>query len=100
MRNRIGSSTSTPSLARENSLERLDTAIGKLQDARRDAVERNPALALFEKRNKNTDNLLEQASALSASRHRNAGTAISGATLDSQTLIDGLNTNAESWMKA
>ncbi|MHA6893475.1 hypothetical protein ACQUJT_05240 [Ralstonia pseudosolanacearum] len=102
MMNRIGSSTSTstPNLARENSLERLDTAIGKLQDARRDAVKRNPALALFEKRHKNTDNLLEQASGLSADRHRNAGTSKNDSTPDSQALVNALNSNAESWMKA
>lgn len=100
--NRIGSSTSTstPNLARENSLVQLDTAIGNLQDARRDAVKRNPALALFEKRHKNTDKLLEQASGLSANRHRSDGKSKNDATPDSQALIDALNSNAESWMKA
>ncbi|CBJ38748.1 conserved protein of unknown function [Ralstonia solanacearum CMR15] len=98
MMNRIGSSTSTstPNLA----LDRLDTAIAKLQDARRDAVKRNPALALFEKRHKNTDNLLEQASGLSANRYRTDGKSKNDATPDSQVLIDALNSNAESWMKA
>ncbi|MEF9387445.1 hypothetical protein V4890_17735 [Ralstonia solanacearum species complex bacterium KE056] len=102
MMNRIGSSTSTstPNLARENSLERLDTAIGDLQQARRDAVKRNPALALFSSRNNNTDSLLEQASSLSANRHRTAGKSKNDATPDSQGLIDGLNSLAKAWMKA
>ncbi|WP_247537891.1 hypothetical protein [Ralstonia pseudosolanacearum] len=101
MRNRIGSSTSTstPNLERENSLERLDTAIGNLQQARRGALERNPALALLEPRSKNTEKLLVEASGLSANRHRSDGKS-KNATPDSQGLIDGLNSLAESWMKA
>ncbi|MHA6878434.1 hypothetical protein [Ralstonia pseudosolanacearum] len=102
MRNRIGSSTSTstPNLERENSLERLDTAIGNLQQARRGALERNPALALLEPRSKNTEKLLVEACGLSSNRHRSDGKSKNDATPDSQGLIAGLNSLAESWMKA
>ncbi|MFV0918626.1 hypothetical protein ACI2VP_17345 [Ralstonia nicotianae] len=83
----------------ETLFEQLDTAIGNLQDARRKATQKNPALALFESRNKNTDKLLEQASAISANHHRNAG-AKNDAMPDSTNLIDALNNAAESWIKA
>ncbi|AST27410.1 hypothetical protein [Ralstonia pseudosolanacearum] len=100
MRNRIsGSSSASTSTQTGNAIEQLDTAIGNLQDARRKATQKNPALALFESRNKNTDKLLEQASAISANHHRNAG-GKNDATPDSTALIDALNSTAASWMKA
>lgn len=100
MRSRIGgSSSASTSTQTGNAIEQLDTAIGNLQDARRKATQKNPALALFESRNKNTDKLLEQASAISANHHRNAG-GKNDATPDSTALIDALNSTAASWMKA
>ncbi|MCK4154689.1 hypothetical protein [Ralstonia pseudosolanacearum] len=93
MRNRIGGSSSASATTQnhepESAIERLDMAIGNLQDARREATQKNPALALFTSRNKNTDKLLEQASAISANHHRNAG-AKNDAMPDSTNLIDAL----------
>ncbi|AXV77004.1 MULTISPECIES: hypothetical protein [Ralstonia solanacearum species complex] len=102
MRNRIGSSsasTTTQNFESENAIEQLDTAIGNLQHARREATKKNPALALFASRNSNTDTLLQQASAISANHHRNAGTK-NDAMPDSTDLINALNSAAASWMKA
>ncbi|BCL92303.1 hypothetical protein [Ralstonia pseudosolanacearum] len=100
MRNRIsGSSSASTSTQTGNAIEQLDTAIGNLHDARRKATQKNPALALFESRNKNTDNLLAQASAISANNHRNAGKK-NDATPDSTDLINALNSAAAAWMKA
>ncbi|MDB0571765.1 hypothetical protein LBW59_13420 [Ralstonia solanacearum] len=93
-------STTTPNLERQDSLEKLDTAIANLQDERRQAIARNPALALLEPRSKNTNILLNQASALSADRRRDAGNPKNDATPISKALIDALNNTAESWIKA
>ncbi|PMS13758.1 hypothetical protein FNF07_23440 [Trinickia caryophylli] len=59
-------------------------------------------MALLEPRNKNTEELLQQASALSADRRRTAGRPASNnnAVPNSQDLIDALNSTAQSWMRA
>ncbi|QQV57129.1 hypothetical protein JK151_06760 [Ralstonia syzygii subsp. celebesensis] len=81
-----------------NSIGPLDAAIANLQQQRREATKRNPALALFAPRIKNTEKLLEQASALSADRQR--GATHNDSLPDSDTLIAAMDALANSWMKA